>query len=144
MSGDEPLFEGAVRENGATDDSSNSSGFEPISIDDSDLDFDHNDWNKDAPPISWLSKKDSRFQFSIYALEQVLDGDPVYLNKSQLAEKVGMSRHSAQRHIEDLVDLGVYEVRDDGVRRYRPNRNSQVLAAMATLNEAIADHSSAL
>lgn len=97
-------------------------------------------WDKDIIPAEWLLNKSGRASIVALAIEQIESEDPIYLNKSEIGERSGSSRYTAHRHMQDLVDIGIFEKRGRNIDRYRANANSTVLAAIARLNEEIADH----
>ena len=131
------LFDGYVPVS-EVDEEEDASMFEPADaseIEDTDL--------GDGPALDeqyleWLFLKDSRVKLVSYALEAVQD-DPIYLNKSELGDLADTSRHSVHRHIDDLVDIGVYEQIGESAARYRPNPNSRVLKAIGLANEEIGE-----
>jgi hypothetical protein len=130
------LFESAVPEEEASDDFDQGS-FEPLPLPE-EVSYNTLMWDNDEEPIEWLFASEGRLALATYAMAAVDAGDPIYLNKSETSDKAGVSRHSAHRHIDDLVTLGIFETRGQGYNRYRPNADSRILKAMATVNEEIA------
>lgn len=135
----DPLFETAV-----PDDTQQSNG-EFSDLDVTDVGSDAlDDWEHDESPITWLFGSKGRLKLCVFALEEVATGDPVFLNKTATSREADVSRHSSHRYLDTLVDLGVFETRGEGYNRYRPNANSRILQAMATLHNEISDHAAAI
>ena len=113
-------------------------GFGPVSLADAYDEVD-SEWDHEDIPLRWLFAKDGRGGLVEHAIEAVVRDELVYLNQSVLGEKAGVSRHSVYRHIDDLVELGIYT--DHGgngtTRRFKPNKNSQVLRALYTANREV-------
>lgn len=130
------LFESAVPESEASDEVEQRD-FEPLELPE-EVSYDTSMWDADTEPVQWLFEAEGRLALATYAMATVEAGDPIYLNKSETARKAGVSRHSAHRHIDDLVTLGIFETRGEAYNRYRPNGDSRILKAMATCNEEIA------
>lgn len=128
----EKLYPSVSRETSDTRDDA----FEPIELDD---DPEMIEWHKEEKPLRWLFKKEGRGKLVEYAAEMISRGEPIYRNKSELAEQADVSRHSVIRHIESLIELGIYEELDGSATRYRPNSNSYVLRVVRAANSEIAE-----
>ena len=111
---------------------------EPLPIDEADVEQTVDEWEDEEEPVQWLFEKEGRGKLASYAVKALSEDDAVYLNQSDLGREADVSRHSVHRHIQTLVDLNVYEVRDGKIRRYRPNKDSRIVRAIATLNNEIA------
>lgn len=132
----ERLFENTVpREDGET--------FNPVPIEE-DVSQATVTWGDDMLPVEWLFAKDGRGSLVAYALQEITEGDLRYYNKSGLADAAGVSRHSCHRHLEDLVELGLYdEIDEEGSHaRYCPNAHSRILRALYTANRAAEEYGS--
>ena len=112
--------------------------FGPVELADAYDDVD-SDWDHEEIPLRWLFGKDGRGGLVEYAIKAVVRDELVYLNQSVLGEKAGVSRHSVHRHIEDLVEMNIYKQYGGNgtTRRFKPNKNSQVLRALYTANREV-------
>ncbi len=104
---------------------------------DSEVAIEADDWDRDESPLVWLFSKSARVNLAAFAVEQALEDNPAYINKSALAREAGVSRHSASRYLEDLVDLGVFRTRGYGYDRYCANPDSRVLQALVILQREL-------
>lgn len=112
--------------------------FEPLNPD-ALTEQDQSEWGG-AMPVRWLFEASGRGKLVQLAIEQVLSGEEVFMNKVEMGEEAGTSRHSVHRHIEELVELGIYEERSKHRTRYRPNAESDILAAINATNEVMLGH----
>lgn len=119
-------------------DNDDDSAFEPVALADA---YDHTDssWKHESTPLRWLFASEGRAKLVEHAVEAATQDELVYHNKSSLGKEADVSRHSAHRHIDDLVELGIYRkrAREGSVTRYKPNRDSRVLRALYTANTEI-------
>jgi len=104
---------------------------------DSEVAIEADDWNKEESPLVWLFSKSARVNLVAFAAKQALEDNPAYINKSALAREAGVSRHSASRYLEDLVDLGIFRTRGYGYDRYCANPDSRVLQAVVILQREL-------
>lgn len=96
------------------------------------------DWDKDEDPLVWLFSKSARANLCSFAVRQSMrDDDVPYINKSAVARESDVSRHSVQRYINDMVDLGIFDARGHGYNRYRANADSRLVQALAQLRVEI-------
>ncbi len=124
----------------ASDDTASDEMFRPLTDDEVEEREQEQGWRGDTMPARWLFEDEARGKLVEYAVTATLDNDLVFRNKSELAEEAGVSRHSVHRHMDDLVDIGIYEERGEGIARYRPDEESRILAAINHVNEAIEKH----
>lgn len=114
--------------------------FQPLNIPTA-IDVDPEDYDGgDEIPSSWLFSTEPRRTLVEFALWQVAtqdDEDVQTYNKTTLGEAAGVSRHSVVRYIDDLVDVGIYEVSGNRRPIYRPNTDSEVLPILHALNERL-------
>lgn len=124
------------------EDSESYEEFKPLSLDDADSSTPNSEWNYDQPPLLWLFGTEGRGKIVNYAIDAVRGGDPIFLNKSGLGDEANVSRHSVHRHIDDLVELGIFTKRasEGSVTRYRPNKESRVLRALSTVDTEIRNY----
>lgn len=130
------LFEDAT----SIDEASNDGPFGSVDISEIDVDSDEKTWVGNASPMRWLFGTSGRGKLVDYALEQVATDEIVFHNKRNLGEHADTSRHSVHRYIDDLVTLGIYEARTEGLTRYRANKSSTILSAIAAANDTATDH----
>ena len=99
------------------------------------------EWVYDEMPLEvLLVSRQSVAQLIRYALD-VIDGtdQPQFHNKRDLGNRSGTTRHAVHRHIDELIELGIYTKRSEGIETYAPNPDSIILDALAECNEQIAD-----
>ncbi|MDB9247503.1 hypothetical protein PN419_00580 [Halorubrum ezzemoulense] len=123
------------------DDGGDEGDFGPIDLADA-YDSSAGKWDHDESPLRWLFGKEGRAKLVEYAMRAAEEGDPIYLNKSDLGDEADVSRHSAHRHIDDLIALGIFteRAREGSVTRYRPNTDSRVLRALYTADTEIREY----
>ena len=132
----ETLFDDAT----PTDDLGTESPFEALDTEEIDLTDTPSEWIDKPTPVRWMFEYDGRGKLIEYALKHIVTDDVIYHNKRNLGNNADTSRHSVHRYIDKLVEIGIYEQRTDGRTRYRANRDSTILAALAKANEVAWEH----
>ena len=89
-------------------------------------------WSEEETPLRWLFGTQARAVLVSHAVERAGDTDISYRNKSEMADRTGLSRAAVHEHIDDLVAVGIYETRggDGTFLRYRPNASSSVVTGL--------------
>jgi hypothetical protein len=123
-------------ENAAESDATQEVDFDGFDID-KEVAIEADDWDKDESPLEWLFTKSARVRLAAFAVEQVLEDNPVFINKSAIARESGVSRNSASRYMDDMVDLGIFRARGYGYDRYCANPDSRVLKALVILQREL-------
>ena len=140
---DEKAQEGAAPDDDAEEagESAESGGSQEVDFDGFDIDsevaIEADEWEKDESPLVWLFTKSARVKLAAFAVEQALEDNPAFINKSALAREAGVSRHSATRYLDDMVDLGIFRTRGYGYDRYCANPDSRVLKALVILEREL-------
>jgi len=113
--------------------------FEPFEPDELPDDYDALPWDDEDTfaAVEWLFKTPARMRLVLFALQELHEGDPIFMNKSELGDAIDKHRQSAQREIDALVEMGVYEEREEGYTRYRPRAESNILRALAPLEKQV-------
>ena len=130
------LFEGAIK----VDDGADIPGFEPMDLPDEEearaaVEEPYSDEHHTL--LQWFSETQGRMRLVTFALKDLQSGDPIFRNKSELADAAGVSRHTPNRYMEELVALGIYDERAQGISRYRVNKDSNILRALAALEQQL-------
>lgn len=101
------------------------------------------EWVYDMMPLEVLlvrlESRTALIRYAVNAVDNDSENVDTYRNKSSLGDAADTTRHAVHRHIDTLVELGIFLQKGDSRERYAPNPDSAVINALIACNDDIGE-----